>query len=115
MPVSSATLAASVAVTCVVSIGRKLGGSNLLVLVDSGICAEWACAVIMVGHDVAESACPYPERFAVRAKFHAPDGAWRLLAAACVLLFLPFVFENMGGLITLSLLSCRSPTAQLSS
>ena len=78
MSVSSPTLAASVVVTCVVSIGRKLGGSNLLVLVDSGICAEWACAVIMVAHDVAESACPYPERFAVRAKFHALDGAWRL-------------------------------------
>ena len=64
MSVSSATLAASVAVTCVVSIGRKLGGSNLLVLVDSGICTERACAVVMVAHDVAESACPYPERFA---------------------------------------------------
>ena len=104
MSVSSPTLAASVAVTCVVSIGRKLGGSNLLILVDSGICAEWACAVVMVAHDVAESACPYPERFVVRAKFHALDGRGGFLAVACVLLFLPFVFENMGGLITLS---CR--------
>ena len=105
MSVSSPTLEASVAVTGVVSIGRNLGGSNLLVLVDSGICAEWACAVVMVAHDVAKSACPYPERFAIRAKFHTLDGRGGFLAAAfatCILLFLPFVFENIGGLITLS-------------
>ena len=91
---SSPTLAASVAVTCVVSIGRNLGGSNLLVqhlLVDSAICAEWACAVFMVAHDVAESACPYPEGFAVRAKFHALDGAWWLFGCCfrCLHLALP--------------------------
>ena len=94
MSVSSPTLAASVAVTCVVSIGRKLGGSNLVVLVDSGICAEWACAVVMVAHDVAETACPYPEGFAVRAKFHALDGAWWLFGCffcsfRCLRLALP--------------------------
>ena len=94
MSVSSPTLAASVAVTCVVSIGRNLGGSNLLVLVDSGICAEWACAVVMVSHDVVESACPYPEGFAVRAKFHALDGSWRLFGCcfrsfSCLRLALP--------------------------